>query len=559
MYGLGHWQMRGAGELTMCSLLSALWAGANAFEMAGIDLPTKLFWANLQYLAFSFVPLACLAMVVRFSGKDQFLTLKKALPFLAIPLLTSILVWFDPVFGAVRNSFSLDTHGDFPVIAKVFGPWYWVHCAYSYSIMMMTVVVLLGMLKEKGSIYRRQTIIFLVGLGLVFVVNISYVLKLGPVKRFDVSPIALSVAAAIFWLGIFRYRMFEIIPIARNTVFERIANGIMVIDKECLLLDCNEAAQRIFDMDGRNLIGKNLRQMLPELCATIDANTPFSEGSFLTFQNELRLTGDHGERFYSLSASHLLDPRYKDALVLVVTDISEFRNAHLELLQQREVLAAAAEKEKLAWELHDRLGQILNFAITQSDAAIQELGNENHALASSHLSRLRKILASSQIDLRDFVQGNRDAKYEGIALPSLLEKEANFFSLYCDIPVSLRISQEMRTFPFTVFQKMNLVRATKEALNNIAKHAKASNVIIALEAIAGEIRLGIEDDGVGMAKGMLGQTAGAGLDIMEERALSLGGKRVIEAIPGSGTRLTLSFPLARPGFQESQPRETAPK
>ena len=68
----------------MCSLLSVLWAGANAFEMAGIDLPTKLFWANLQYLAFSFVPLACLAMVLRFSGKDQFLTPKKVLPFSAL-------------------------------------------------------------------------------------------------------------------------------------------------------------------------------------------------------------------------------------------------------------------------------------------------------------------------------------------------------------------------------------------------------------------------------------------------------------------------------------------
>lgn len=546
MYGLGHWRMRGARELTICSFLSVLWAGANTFEMAGIDLPTKLFWANLQYFAFSFVPLACLAMVVRFSGKDRFLSPKKVLPFLVIPFLTSILVWFDPVLGAVRNSFSLDTGGDFPVIAKVFGPWYWVHCVYSYSVMVMTVVVLLGMLKEKGSIYRRQTIIFLLGLGLVFVVNISYVLKLGPIKRFDVSPIALSIAAAIFWLGIFRYRMFEIIPIARNTVFERIANGIMVIDKDCLLLDCNEAAQRMFGMDGQRPLGKNLREMLPELCATIDANTPFSDGSFLTFQNELRVAGEHGERYYSLSASHLLDPRYKDALVLVVTDISEFRNAHLQLLKQREQLAAAAEKEKLAWELHDHLGQILDFATAQSDSTLRALENENHALALSHLSRLKKILAFSQVELRDFVQGSRDAKYEGFALPSLLEKEANFFSLSCDIPVSLRISQEMRTFPFTVFQKVNLVRVTKEALNNIAKHAKASSVIILLESTEAEIRLGIEDDGIGMDKERLGQMAGAGLDIMEERALSLGGSRSIETLPGGGTRLTVSFPLSRP-------------
>lgn len=542
-YGFLHWKMRDARELTLCSLLSALWAGANTLEIAGAALSTKLFWANIQYLAFSFVPLACLAMVLRFSGKDRFLKAKWVLPFLVLPLLTSILVWLDPLAGLVRHSFSLDSSGDFPVIAKAFGPWYWVHCAYSYAMMGSAILILIGMLREKGSLYRRQTAVFLFGLGIIFTVNISYVLKLGPIKRFDPSPIVLSLSAAIFWLGIFRYRMFEILPIARNTVFERIANGILVIDKDWLLLDCNEAAKRIFNLGGQTCVGKNLRDLLPEIYATIEANKPLHEGSFLTFQNELRVANGGTENFYSLSASRLLDPRYSEAMVLVVTDINEFRKAHIQMLKQSELLAAAAEKEKLAWELHDNLGQTINFAILQSDAALREMERENHESASSHISRLRMTLTASRTDLMDFVQGTRDAKYADISFPSLLEKEANLFSLNCDIPVSIKISQEMRMFPFSVRQKTNLLRATKEALNNIAKHASASRAIIVLEAFSGEIHLSIEDDGIGFDGTVKKTSKGAGLDIMEERAISLGGRRMIESTRDGGTRLTLSFPL----------------
>ncbi|HWP69109.1 MAG TPA: histidine kinase N-terminal 7TM domain-containing protein [Rectinemataceae bacterium] len=542
LYGFAHWRTQGARELTLCSLVSALWAGANALEIAGGDLQTKLFWANIQYLAFSFVPLTCLAMVLRFSGKDRFLTIKKSLPFFIIPILTSVLVWFDPTLGLVRHSFSLDTHGSFPVIAKAYGPWYWIHCVYSYGVMFSAIIVLIATLREKGSYYRRQTCVFLLGFGLVFAANIFYVFRLGSIKRFDLTPIVLAIAALIFWLGIFRCRLYKILPIARNTVFERIANGILVIDKDWLLVDCNEAAQRIFGLDGMACAGKNLRDILPDLCATIDANKPFSDGSFLTFQNELRIVKGGDENFYSLSASHLLDSRYEDALVLVVTDINDFRNAHNQVLKQREELAAAAERDKLAGELHDNLGQILSFAIMQSDAALREMELENHTLASSYLTRLKKILNTSREDLRDFVHGMREAKYVDISLSSLIEKEADIFSLCCGIPVSIKISQAMRTFPFSVFQKTNLVRAVKEALNNIATHAKASNVVISLEAGSDGIRLCIEDDGVGLDADGKNQPDGAGLDIMEERALALGGKRVVESKSGEGTRVTLVFP-----------------
>jgi len=97
----------------------------------------------------------------------------------------------------------------------------------------------------------------------------------------------------------------------------------------------------------------------------------------------------------------------------------------------------------------------------------------------------------------------------------------------------------MRTFAFSTFQKIHLVRAVKEALNNIATHAKASTVVISLESGSDGIRLCVEDDGVGLdAAGQAqpyGAPCGAGLDIMDERALSLEGKMIIESEGGAAS------------------------
>jgi PAS domain S-box-containing protein len=484
-------------------------------------------------------------MVLSFTGKDRFLTPKWLFILSLIPFATSVLAWLDPILGLVRHSFSFDTQGAFPVITKEFGPWFWIHCVYSYGIMAATIIVLIGVLREKGSFYRQQTTIILFGLGFVFTVNILYVFGLGPIQRFDLTPIALSIAAMVFWLGIFRYRLLKILPVARNTVFEKIANGILVVDEERRIVDYNEAARRIFNLEEDNGIGKNLRDILPDLWATIEANKPSGDGSFLTLQNELRIANGIHERYYSLSVSTLPDSHYRNALVLVVTDIDDFRNAHNQILLQREELAAAAEREKMARELHDNLGQALSFAIIQSDAALREVEQDNRKLALSCLGRLKKILDDTHDDVRDFIHGISEAKYAAVSIAGLLEKEASHFSAYFDIPVGIRISQEMRVFPFSVYQKTNLVRAVKEALNNVARHAEASNVVISLDAKFGEIRLCVEDDGIGLDADGMDQVAGSGLDIMEERAIALGGKRVVESKRGEGTRVALVFPQER--------------
>lgn len=86
-------------------------------------------------------------------------------------------------------------------------------------------------------------------------------------------------------------------------------------------------------------------------------------------------------------------------------------------------------------------------------------------------------------------------------------------------------------------------RVLQEALTNSARHARAANLSVLLEATEGGLALDVRDDGAGFAPGSAGRTA-FGLRGMAERARSLGGAVTVESAPGAGTRVRLTLPLA---------------
>jgi signal transduction histidine kinase len=88
-----------------------------------------------------------------------------------------------------------------------------------------------------------------------------------------------------------------------------------------------------------------------------------------------------------------------------------------------------------------------------------------------------------------------------------------------------------------------LFRIAQEALNNVAKHARASRVVIALERHGSEYVMSVADDGVGLrAREERVDRPALGIVTMRERAQAVGGRFQIESLPGGGTQLTVRIP-----------------
>ena len=270
---LHAWRQRtvpGAIPFAVMMGLASLWTASNALEMAGTDVPTKIFWANLQYLGYSGVPLACLTLALQYTGRGHWLTCGRLAGLAIIPILTQAAVWTNPWHGLMRRNVYLDTSGPFPVIGKDYGPWASVHHVSSYVFVLVALALLAHAAWRAPRHHRPQVLALLIGLTLPYLSSLSYVLRLNPIRWLDLTPAMFNVMGIVVTWGVFRWRLFDIVPVARSTVVEGMADGLVVLDRQGRAVDLNPAAERLLGCSARQAMGRlaaDLTQPWPALAA----------------------------------------------------------------------------------------------------------------------------------------------------------------------------------------------------------------------------------------------------------------------------------------------------
>lgn len=541
VYAAGRSRAKGAVSFMLSMFLATLWSFANALEMAGVDLPTKLFWANIQYFAYAFLPVAWLALVMEFTGYDHWLR-KKIYWFAVVPVLVVILVWTDGRYGLVRYGFSLDYNGPFPVINKKYGPVFFLHCAHGYILNLCSLVLLFKAVFIKHTIYRKQAAVLLFSLGFVMLTNLLYTTGLGPIRRFDLTPAVFGLAGTIVAWGIFRFRLFDLVPAARHYVIENMSTGVMVLDHQNRVVDLNPAFSRITGA----VASRALAKTAAEVCAGIPPLVNACRDKGFTGGGEFSIKTVDAEKFYEFFVSPLTDRKGVFAgRVVVVHDITERKHIQQELLKQQCELAAMKERERLARDLHDNLGQVLGFINLQAQGIERELAGAGIETAQRRLERLIDVTQAAHREMREYIRRVRSTTVSAENLVCALKKEVAQFTKETGIKVNLEITPGFSGEEPSAGVRGHLLSIVKEALNNIRKHAGAQNVTILLLTEKDGVKITVEDDGKGFMLSGAGADKEFGLKIMEERAREIGGNLQIASVPGRGTRITVTAPFSK--------------
>jgi NarL family two-component system sensor histidine kinase YdfH len=219
--------------------------------------------------------------------------------------------------------------------------------------------------------------------------------------------------------------------------------------------------------------------------------------------------------------------------------LAELETANHQLSEysaQVEDLTIAAERQRMARELHDTLSQGLAGLILQLEAA------DAH-LAQDHPEKARQIVQHTMQQARVTLGEARRAidDLRSGTLPTLEEtvrQEVDRFSTASGIPSTLEVSLPVEIPPV---QRDAIARILAEALNNILHHAQASQVSVALCSGENGVQLEINDNGVGFNP-EAARPGHYGLIGIGERARLAGGKIEIHSQPGAGTRLAVHFP-----------------
>ncbi|NTV90644.1 MAG: GAF domain-containing sensor histidine kinase [Clostridiales bacterium] len=240
---------------------------------------------------------------------------------------------------------------------------------------------------------------------------------------------------------------------------------------------------------------------------------------------------------------YFLEPRSfdKDELELAVAyaDQAALAIANATLRAQAEEMAVAAERNRLARDLHDAVTQTLFSASLIADV-VPRIWERSPEAGMKRLDELKRLTKGALAEMRTLLFELRPSTLTGAALEDLLKQQAEVASGHAGIPVSLEVEGKAE-LPEDV--KIVFYRIAQEALNNISKHSQASAASISLKSNSGATEMIITDDGTGFDPSVP-KPGHLGLGIMKERAETVGAVFELSGYPGEGTRISVCWDAA---------------
>lgn len=229
-------------------------------------------------------------------------------------------------------------------------------------------------------------------------------------------------------------------------------------------------------------------------------------------------------------------PHHAD-LAMTIANQAALTLVNAELYERAQVLAAVQERQRLAQNLHDAVNQSLFSAGLITDV-LPRLWQKNPAEAQLALKNLRHLIRGALAEMRTLLAELRPVTLIDTELGDLLHLLGSAFTGRTNIPVIVTIVNEGNLPSET---QIAIYRICQEALNNIAKHAKANRVEININYTAKSMELSIIDNGRGFISNELIPPGHYGLIMMRECAEAVGAKLTIASQPGMGTTITIQW------------------
>src|SRR5947209_295070 len=322
----------GAISFSLLMLAVSEWSLGYSIELGSLDLPTALFWDNVGWIGAACAPTLWLAFVLQYTGRARWLTHRIMAILVIEPLITLLLVLTNQYHGLVENHIRLDSSGSFSTLAMTYGVWYWINIAYSYLLLFagaILICILIQTLIRSAHLYLGQAGALLIAVVAPWVGNAFTQFGWSPFPKLDLTPFAFTVTGVAMASSLFLFRLLDIIPVAREAVFESMSDAVIVVDDHNRIVDLNPAAQRLASRAASHRASRAVAALITKVFA------PWPElveraGHVSETDAEIALAEGEAVRYFNLRISPLYR-RAGDVAVagrlLVLTDITEHKQA----------------------------------------------------------------------------------------------------------------------------------------------------------------------------------------------------------------------------------------
>jgi PAS domain S-box-containing protein len=329
---------RGGMTLTLMMLAVAVWAMGSGFESAAVGAPNKMFFSAVTYVGTVNVAPLFLVFALRYRRGHRRLVPWKVVLLWVIPAATLILAATNGSHGLLWSRVYAD-----PVrlntLVYEHGPWFLVAVSYFAVLGLVSAVLIARAAQHAPRTFAGQTVILLAGLAIPWLATALDFMPFNPFPDVDLPPAAFAVTGILLFIGMGRYRLLDLVPVARHLVVERMADGLIVVDAQERLVDVNPAAIALFGASAVQ-VGHRSDQVQGELGRALAELRAHPDGHV-----QITLPGTV-VRYVDLRSSLLPDRRGRvGGRLIVAQDVTERRRMEL-------------EKERLIGELQAALADV---------------------------------------------------------------------------------------------------------------------------------------------------------------------------------------------------------
>jgi putative nucleotidyltransferase with HDIG domain/PAS domain S-box-containing protein len=319
-----------SGLMMVITALSLL----NILVSINTDPLTVFFWDKLRLSVLVTVPLVWFAFAVQYTDRSQWLKPRLVLLSIIIPVTSILLIWTNESHELFYRNVTF-TYGQHPALQiGEYGPWFYIHASYSYLLILIGMAMLYIKVWQTPHLYRKQTAVILIGVSVPLLANILSTGGFIPGLPFEITPLGFTLTGVIFSWTFLRYRVFELVPIARSVLIDRMFDGMIVLDKYNRIVDVNPATKNILGSPMDEIIGQTGERVL---CFWHEI-TPYLK-EIIPINHEIIFDGSRQQQHFDVQILPLYDQdnRLKGRLV-VLHDITQRKLVEQELSHLNQVL-----------------------------------------------------------------------------------------------------------------------------------------------------------------------------------------------------------------------------
>lgn len=253
----------GALPLALLSLALGIYTLGYAGELGSQSVNVTLTWLKIEYLGVVFLGPLTFLTILDFTEGRRYIAPSNLLILLAIPIVTLLLALTAEYHNWIWQDLQLEQYDDLKLASFTPGIWYLLDTGYTLLLLAATLVLLLRRIRQSTErLYRRQALTMLVAVSLPVLVYAIYLIDILPIPL-DINPfMGVAMAMLLTW-AMFEQQLFDVAPIARETLLNGLPDGVIVVDVQNRIIEINPAARRWLGLESyTNVAGQPLQRIM---------------------------------------------------------------------------------------------------------------------------------------------------------------------------------------------------------------------------------------------------------------------------------------------------------